>query len=201
MPGHGAKLERKQEQAIAALLAEPTIEAAARKAKVAHATLKGWLKQPAFEAAYAEARRQVLERTVARLLASTIKAVEALDRNLDADRPGDQIRAAVAVLEHAAKGVELLDLAGQVGDLRHQVEELQRDDGDPATAAQRPEKEAGAGPRDGLQAAPNDPPPPVPERELGGVAPDGGRGPAPGIAAGAGGDRPPDPGVPSAASA
>src|SRR5262249_16290062 len=114
------------------------------------------------------------ERTVARLLASTIKAVEALDRNLDADRPGDQIRAAVAVLDHAAKGVELLDLAGQVGDLRHQMEELQRDDGAPWTAAQRPERDAGAGPRDGLPAAPNDPPPTMPERELGRVAPDGG---------------------------
>ena len=42
MPGHGDKLSRKQEQAIAALLAEPTIEAAAPKADIGLTTLKNW---------------------------------------------------------------------------------------------------------------------------------------------------------------
>ena len=38
MSGHGEKLSRKQDQAVAALLAEPTIAATAVKAEVA-----GWI--------------------------------------------------------------------------------------------------------------------------------------------------------------
>jgi len=44
MPGHGDKLNRKQEQAIAALLTETTIEGATRTVGIGHANLKNWLK-------------------------------------------------------------------------------------------------------------------------------------------------------------
>jgi hypothetical protein len=40
MAGHGEKLTRKQEAAIAALLSEPTVEAAAARAEIGHQTLK-----------------------------------------------------------------------------------------------------------------------------------------------------------------
>jgi hypothetical protein len=120
MPG-GNKISRKQEAAIAALLSQPTLEAAATAAGVSLRTLKGWLHLPEFAAEYAAARRLVLEGSVARLLAATGRAVETLERNLDADRPGDQIRAAVAILEHAHKGVEVLDLEARIATL----EELQ----------------------------------------------------------------------------
>jgi hypothetical protein len=121
--GHGDKLSRKQEQAIAALLAQPTIEAAARAANVAERTLKGWLVLPEFAAAYARARREVLERTVARLLKATGKAVDTLEVNLVAERPSDQIRAAVAILEHAGRGVELLDLAERLAEVERRLAE------------------------------------------------------------------------------
>jgi transposase len=121
--GHGDKLSRKQEQAIAALLTEKTVEAAATKAGVAYSTLKGWLRKPAFRAAHAAAREQVLERTVARLLAATSKAVETLEKNLDASAPRDSTRAAVAVLTHALKGAELLDLAVRLKALEDLVRE------------------------------------------------------------------------------
>jgi hypothetical protein len=106
----GDKLSRRQEQAISALLSEPTLAAAAAAAGCAVRTLKGWLVLPAFAAAYAAARRQVLEQAVVRLVGVTGEAVDTLAANLGADRPGDQIRAAVAILEHAHKGVEVLDL-------------------------------------------------------------------------------------------
>src|SRR5262249_22587519 len=92
------------------------------------ATLRRWLNLPDFRAHYAEARTGVLERTVARLLAATGKAVEALERNLEADRPADEVRAARAILAHATKGVEVLDLAEQVAELRRQVQEIQHGD-------------------------------------------------------------------------
>jgi hypothetical protein len=117
MSGHGEKLTRKQEQAIAALLCQPTIAAAAKQAKVSEATLRRWLGDPAFKAAYAAARCEVLERTVVLLLGATRKSVECLECNLTAEKPGDQIRAAVAILEQATKGIELLDLESRLAAL------------------------------------------------------------------------------------
>jgi hypothetical protein len=125
--GHGDKLSRRQEQAIAALLAEPTVEAAARAAGVCHRTLKRWLTLPDFAAAYAAARRQVLEGSVAQLLASTGLAVQALRDALDASRAADRIRAAVAILVQCNRGVELLDLESRVAALeaRHKLRRQQ----------------------------------------------------------------------------
>jgi hypothetical protein len=133
MAGHGDKLSRKQEAAVAALLAEPTVEAAAAKAGVAYSTLKGWLTRPSFKAAYAAARAQVLERTVALLARYSGAAVLVLARNLTAARAADSTRAAVALLAHAFKAAELQDLAEQLAELRAEVEALQRERGDAAT--------------------------------------------------------------------
>lgn len=114
MGGHGAKLDRKQEQAIAALLSQPTVEAAANAAGISEKTLKNWLALPEFQAAYRAARQDILDRTVVRLLAASGKAIDTLEANLCAPRPGDQIRAAQTILSHATAGVELLDLAERV---------------------------------------------------------------------------------------
>jgi hypothetical protein len=56
MTGHGAKFGRKKEEAIAALLSQPSIEQAARVAGIGPKTLLRWLKLPEFQAAYREAR-------------------------------------------------------------------------------------------------------------------------------------------------
>jgi transposase-like protein len=51
MKGHGAKYERKKEEAIAALLTQKNIEEAARSIGIGHATLLRWLKEPEFDTA------------------------------------------------------------------------------------------------------------------------------------------------------
>lgn len=48
MAGHGAKIGRKQEEAIAALLTQRNIEEAARAAGIGTRTLIRWLKLPEF---------------------------------------------------------------------------------------------------------------------------------------------------------
>jgi hypothetical protein len=63
--GHGEKRSRRGEAAIAALLTEPTIEAAAAKARISVRTLKYWLRQPRFQAAYRQARRDWRARSAA----------------------------------------------------------------------------------------------------------------------------------------
>jgi hypothetical protein len=64
-----------------------------------------------------------LERTVVLLLGATRKSVETLEINLGAERPSDQIRAAVAILEHASRGVELLDLAERLAEVERRLAE------------------------------------------------------------------------------
>lgn len=60
MTGQGEKLSRKRDQAIAALLTQPTISEAAKAIGVGEKTLRRWLKVPEFMAAYNAARHEVL---------------------------------------------------------------------------------------------------------------------------------------------
>jgi hypothetical protein len=99
MAGHGAKIGRKQEVAIAALLTQPTIQDAAAKAGVDGRTLKRWLALPDFQAAYRAARHEILDRTVVQLLGACKDAVDTLKRNLHCGKYGPENRAAVAILE------------------------------------------------------------------------------------------------------
>jgi hypothetical protein len=137
------------EQAIAALLKHKTIGEAAAELGVNEKTVREWMKQPAFQELYREVRGEILERTVAQLLAVCAEAVEALKRNLTCGRPAPENRAAVAILDQAVKGAETLDLAEAVAELRKQVEEMKRGDRgaetrDPATAPEHQPTAPGA---------------------------------------------------------
>jgi len=67
MKGHGAKLPRKQEAAISALLSSRNIEEAAKAIKVSSSTLRRWMQLSQFESAYLRARREVVAQAFARL--------------------------------------------------------------------------------------------------------------------------------------
>jgi hypothetical protein len=128
----GAKQARKQEAAIAALLSERSQADAAQKAGVAESTLQRWLLEPEFQSAYRQARRAVVECAVGRLQQAAGQAVDALTRNLTAEKPDVQVRAALGLLEHVWKGLDSADLLAEVADLKRQVEELSRAKRDPA---------------------------------------------------------------------
>jgi hypothetical protein len=108
--GHGQKLTSKQESVIAALLTEASYAAAASKAGVGQRTLYRWLLLPAFQAAYRQARRTLVETAVGRIQAATGQAVETL---LAVARKGrrdsDRVRAAIALLDYALRGVSAAD--------------------------------------------------------------------------------------------
>jgi hypothetical protein len=123
------KITRKQEAAVAALLTEPTHAIAAAKAGIGEATLQRWLRLPEFQVMYRQARRQVVEAAVGRLQQATGQAVEALQRALTCGRPSAEIRAGVAILDHSLKAVEVMDLAGQVEELRELVRRMQYERG------------------------------------------------------------------------
>jgi hypothetical protein len=120
MTGSDNPLTQRQHAAIAALLTERTLAQAAKKARVAETTLRRWLgSDEGFLRAYRAARRALMDTVIGRLQQTAAVATDALKRNLTCGRPGDEIRAAVAVLDHATRGLEL-------GDLIERVEELER---------------------------------------------------------------------------
>jgi hypothetical protein len=111
MRGHGQKLTGKQEELIASLLTEPTHAAAAAKAGVSEATLYRWLNLPAFRDAYRQARRDLVEGAVGRIQAATGQAVDTLLAIAKGGvKDGDRVRAAVALLDHAFRGLTDADV-------------------------------------------------------------------------------------------
>ena len=124
MKGHGAKYERKKEEAIVALLSQKNIEEAARSIGIGSATLLRWLKDPDFDTAYQEARRAAFRQSVARLQQASGAAVTTLLKLMidPTTPPSTRARAADSVLDHSAKAIELEDIEGRVSELERAAE-------------------------------------------------------------------------------
>ena len=119
MAGHGEKLGRKQEEAIAALLSQRNIEDAARVAGVGTRTLLRWLQLPEFASAYREARRSAYSQSIARLQQASSAAVATLMKIMvDTNAPAStRVRAADSILDHGAKAIEMEDIEVRVAEL------------------------------------------------------------------------------------
>jgi hypothetical protein len=105
-------LRPRELRAIQALLTEPTLEKAAKAAKIGERTLYRWLRREDFRDAFDVARRDALLQSMATLQGATAEAVQTL-REVLADaaaRPADRISAARTVLDFALRGAEMLDL-------------------------------------------------------------------------------------------
>ena len=124
MAGHGAKLGRKQEEVIAALLSQRNVEEAARAAGVGARTLLRWMKLPDFQVAYREARRLAFSQSIARLQQGSSAAVSTLLKvMIDPSTPAStKVRAADSVLGHAAKAIEIEDIEARVAELERAAE-------------------------------------------------------------------------------
>ena len=116
---HGAKIDRKQEQAIAALLTFPTVGEAATSCGINEATLRRWMLDTAFSAAYADARRACMQNAVGALQQSTSAAVSALTAICgDTTAPASsRVSAARSILEFGFRGVEMLDIEARLSAL------------------------------------------------------------------------------------
>ena len=116
MKAHGEKLSRKQELAIAALFTCSAITDAAKQCSIGEVTLHRWLKDATFQAAYREARRQVVQQAIVQVQRATGEAVETLRSVMqDAAAPASaKVSAAKTILETAVKAVELEDLEARI---------------------------------------------------------------------------------------
>lgn len=116
MAGHGEKKSRKEDGALAALLAYPTIGEAAKAAGIGESTLLRWLQDPEFYERFMKARRQAVSHAVSRIQQATTTAVDTLAEVMqDAEAPpASRVSASKTVLDIAFKAVELEDLAVRI---------------------------------------------------------------------------------------
>jgi hypothetical protein len=122
MRGHGQKMSRKAEQAVAALLAEPTIEQAAQKVGIGEQTLKNWLKRPEFQRIYSRARHVALGHSIARASGACGKAMDALIELVGPSAPASvRVQAAKVIMEITAKHTHAMDVLARLNELEDHI--------------------------------------------------------------------------------
>ena len=114
--GSSPAISGRQERSLQRLLAEPTIEAAAKAAHVGERTLYRWLREPAFQEAYREARTEAVRLATARLQRTAGEAVTTLATIIgDGTAPHSaRVSAARTVLDLTYRAVELEDLESRL---------------------------------------------------------------------------------------
>ena len=124
MKGHGSKFGRKKEDAIVALMTQRNLEEAAKSIGIVPNTLLRWMKEPEFDKAYREARRDAFGQSIARLHQMSSAAVATLGKVMvDAGTPPSvRVRAAEAIITHGAKAIELEDIDARVSELERAAE-------------------------------------------------------------------------------
>jgi hypothetical protein len=122
--GTDKKLSHPQERAILALLSSRSVPDAAAASGVSLRTLHRWLgENEAFIEGYRAARRQVVEGAVGRLQDAMSEAVDTLRDNRSCGKPAVEVRAALGIIEHSTKAVELWDLEERLSQLEASLEE------------------------------------------------------------------------------
>jgi hypothetical protein len=116
-------LTPRQEQSITALLVQGSLQATAAANGINEKTLRRWLREDtAFQTAYREARRAVVQQAIVQVQRATGEAVETLRSVMqDADALASaRVSAAKAILETAVKAVEVEDLEARIAALEAQ---------------------------------------------------------------------------------
>jgi len=113
------------EQAIAALLTQRNVEEAARAVGISTRTLLRWMKEPDFNAAYREARRDAFSQSIARLQqGSSAAATTLLKMLVEPGTPASvRVRAAECIMNHATKAIEIEDIEARVAELERAAEQ------------------------------------------------------------------------------
>jgi hypothetical protein len=117
------KLTRKAEQAIAALLDHPTIADAAKAVGASERSLWRWLQREDFQKRYREARRAVVDASIAELQSATMEAVKTLRRNLTCGNAFAENTAATTILAQSLKAMELQELQERIERLEQTLDQ------------------------------------------------------------------------------
>ena len=107
---------------MAALLTEPTVEAAARRSGVPVSTLRRWLGKPAFRQRYQRAARVGLDAAIGRIQSLSALAVGAIEAVLTTPEstPAEKLRAAGAVFDLAFRRLDVCEHSDRLDEIeRH----------------------------------------------------------------------------------
>lgn len=121
------KLTRRQEAALAALMAQPTVRGAAEVSGVAELTLRRWLSEhDLFRRRYRVARRELVEQGIKHLQAATSTAAKCLWQICRGEDlpPASRVSAARTVLQFALRGMEEIDLAHRIEHVEARLDEF-----------------------------------------------------------------------------
>lgn len=105
-----SELSRKQEKVLTDLLNGSTITDAAKTNGVSETTIYKWFNEENFKSEHRRLKREAFEISVSKIQHKTDKAIETLEKNLTCGNPNAEIRAAQILLDHAAKGIETMDI-------------------------------------------------------------------------------------------
>ena len=142
----GGNQQQKRPAALAALLTETSVAAAARKAGVSPATLYRWMQEPGFQAELRAGQQRLAEQTAGHLQRVAAKAVDKLEKLLDCGDPAVEAPAALGAIDRALGAAELLDLLPRLKELEEAMAELRRRDegqGEGGDGGAQPDSDAG----------------------------------------------------------
>jgi len=119
-------LSSTQARAIPVLLATRSIAEASRELRLAESTIHRWLKHdPAFQAAWKEARTALMDEAVGHAQRASTEAVATLRHILlHGELETNRIAAARTILEVGLKALERDELREQVGQIKRELDEL-----------------------------------------------------------------------------
>ena len=120
-------LSTKQENAIVALLNEPSVAKAALACGLNQNTIHRWLDEPVFSRAYRKARREAFAQAISASQRYAPLAVQTLAKIM-ADSTlsvSARVSAATALLKFSRESIELDDLATRVDDLEKSIKDEQ----------------------------------------------------------------------------
>ena len=123
MTGHGEKLTRNKQKAIAALLSKPSIPEAAKVVGIGERTLWRWLKDDDFKKEYQEARNQIVIQAIAQVQDGLTEAVKTLRKIMtNDDAPASaRVSAAKAMLDIGVKSIDVEDLETRISHIEQQL--------------------------------------------------------------------------------
>ncbi len=101
LKNRGGRMTRRQQRGLYALLASDSVVKAAVQSGIGERTLRRWLSEPGFRAAYQHASRQLWEQATAELRIAAVEAVRRLREALHSESESVAVRSAAVILSTA----------------------------------------------------------------------------------------------------
>jgi hypothetical protein len=131
---HGKRGQKGGDAFVLALASGLSIRQAARKAGIGETTAYKRAADPELKSQVSALRRELLARAVGKLVDTSAGAVDALAKLLRSKSEAIRLSAIRTVLDHAAKGITLTDVVGQMEELQALLKEYRESESESSQA-------------------------------------------------------------------